>query len=471
MSQIPIISGIYTDSAADFRSKYPRNLVPVPKAQGISQGYLRPADGIAEFGTGPGIDRGGINWNGNMFRVMGTKLVQVGSTGTITELGDVGGSGQVTMDYSFERLAIASAGNLFYWDGAALVRVTDSDLGTVNDVLWVDGYFMTTDGEFLVVAELNDPASVNPLKYGSAEADPDPVKSMLKLRNEVYALNRYSIEVFDNVGGDGFPFQRIDGALVPRGCVGTHACELFAGSIAFLGSGRKEAPSVYLMTPGDTQKLATREIDQILGEYSEHELSQAVMESRVDKAHQHLLIHLPDQTLVYDAAASQALGDPVWFTMASSIVGGGTYRARNLVWCYDKWIAGDPTSNKIGELVNTVSTHYGQTIGWEFGTQILYVDGNGAIVHELELVCLPGRVALGKDPVIWTSYSLDGMTWSMERPTKAGKQGERTKRIAWRKLGSMEQYRMQKFRGTSDAHLSIARLEAALEPLMTRPGA
>ena len=75
--QIPVLSGIYSDSAADFRTSYPVNLVPVPKDQGISAGYLRQADGIVESGTGPGAVRGGINWNGVCYRVMGTKLVSV----------------------------------------------------------------------------------------------------------------------------------------------------------------------------------------------------------------------------------------------------------------------------------------------------------------------------------------------------------------------------------------------------------
>lgn len=467
--QIPIISGIFSDSGPDFRTSYPRNLVPVPKQQGISSGYLRPGEGITLFGTGPGVDRGGINWNGAMYRVMGTKLVRVSEAGAVTELGDVGAGGQVIMDYSFSQLAIASGGRLYYWNGSTLTQVTDSDLGTALDVLWVDGYFMTTDGEYLVTTELNAPLSVNPLKYGSSEADPDPVKSLLKLRNEVYALNRFTTEVFDNIGGSGFPFQRIKGAMVPRGCVGVHTCELFAETIAFMGSGRKEAVSVYLMAPGSSVKIATREIDQIIAGYSEAELADSVMEAKVDKAHQHLYIHLPDRTIVYDHAASQALQEPVWFTLDSGIGAPAQYRARGLVRCYDKWLAGDPTSSNIGQLVDTVSTHYGETIGWEFGTQILYADGNDAIVHELELVTLPGRIPLGKEPVIWTSYSLDGETWSMERAISAGKQGERTKRIAWRKQGRIGQWRIQKFRGTSDAHLSVARLEAQLEPLFTRP--
>ena len=109
--QIPILSGIYCNSASDFRRSYPRNLVPIIQANGISNGYLRPADGIVEFATGVGSDRGGIEWNGTLYRVMGTKLVSVSSTGTVTVLGDVGGNGQVTFDYSFDQLAIASSGN------------------------------------------------------------------------------------------------------------------------------------------------------------------------------------------------------------------------------------------------------------------------------------------------------------------------------------------------------------------------
>jgi hypothetical protein len=44
---------------------------------------------------------------------------------------------------------------------------------------------------------LNDPTAVDPLKYGSSEADPDPILAIRKIRNEVYALNRHTVEVFD----------------------------------------------------------------------------------------------------------------------------------------------------------------------------------------------------------------------------------------------------------------------------------
>lgn len=465
MAQIPILNGIYTDNGPDLRTSYPVNMVPVPKGNGISEGYLRPADGLVSNGTGPGIDRGGIQWEGTCYRVMGTKLVEVSATGTVTTLGDVGGTGLVTFDYSFDRLAIASGGNLFYWDGSTLTQVTDSDLGQVNDMCWVDGYFMTTDGTNLVVTELSDPTQVNPLKYGSSEADPDPVVALLKLRNEVYALNRNTIEVFDNVGGDFFPFQRIDGAQVQKGAIGTHACCVFLEQVAFLGSGRNESPGMYVASNATANKISTQEIDQILLEYTEGTLASVKLEARNDRSHQHLYVHLPDRTLVFDAAATEALGQPVWFTLTSSLSGFSQYRARNLVWAYNRWLVADPTSTTVGYMDNAISTHYGQDVRWEFGTTILYNGGKGVIINELELVALTGCVALGESPQISTSYSVDGQTWSQPKYINAGTIGDRLKRLVWFQQGHMRNWRIQRFQGDSAAHVAFIRLETQLEPL------
>jgi hypothetical protein len=418
------------------------------------------------FGTGPGTDRGGINWNGTLYRVMGSSLVSVASDGTVTTLGDVGANSQVKFDYSFDRLAVASNGGLYYWDGATLTQVTDADLGTVIDFVWVDGYFMTTDGQYLIVTELNNPLAVNPLKYGSSEADPDPVKAVLKIRNEVSALNRYTIETFDNVGGDLFPFQRIEGAQIQKGVIGTHACCVFMDAIAFLGGGRNEAPAIYLGANGSSVKISTREIDQLLIEYTESILEGVILERMVDKSHQHLYVHLPDRTIVYDAAASQIIGEPVWFTLTSSISDFSKYRAKNLVYVYDKWISGDPTSSSIGYYDDSISSHYGSDVRWEFGTTIAYNEGRGAIFHELELSGLTGRVALGENPTISTSYSTDGENWSQEKSIYAGKIGDRAKRLIWLQQGHMRNWRIQRFRGDSQAHLTFSRLEARVEPLM-----
>lgn len=459
--QVPILSGIYADQSPDFRTSYPLNLVPTPKATGINQGYLRPGDGIDTLGTGPGTMRGSILWNGVVYAVMGAKLVTIGSGGAVTVLGDVGTDGlPVTLDYSFERLIIASNSNLFYWNGT-LTQVTDPDLGVVVDAMWIDGYTMTTDGEFLVVTDINDPLAVNPLKYGSSEADPDPVVALFKLRNEAVALNRHTIEFFDNIGGDLFPFQRIEGAQIEKGCIGTHACCLYMEAVAFLGGGFNEQLSVYIGANGTAQKLSTHEIDLILADYSDGELAQAILETRNEGSHQFLYVHLPDRSLVYDAGASAELQVPVWFVLETN----GKYRARHFVRAYNNWLCGDPDSADIGYLTRDVSTHWGEEVEWEFATQILYNEGRGAQVHEIELVGLTGSVPLGVTPVLSTAYSVDGVTWSQERAISAGVQGQRAKRLVWLQQGSMQNWRVQRFKGSSDAHVAVARLEVRLEPL------
>lgn len=499
MASIPIVSGIYSDNGPDVRVAYPVNMMPVPKQSGVSDSYLRPADGIVSYARlteANGADRGGINWRGTCYRVIGSKLVSVSSAGIVNVLGDVGYGSYVTMDYSFDRLAIASGGGLYYFKDGSITKVSDVDLGHVADVCWVDGYFMTTDGTSLVVTELNNPLSVNPLKYGSSEADPDPIVAIIKLRNEVYALNRHTIEVFDNVGGDLFPFQRIEGAQVQKGCVGTHACCNFDEAIAFLGSGRNESPSIYLASNANAQSIATQEIALTLQEYSEAELATVKLEARIDVGHKLLYVHLPNKTLVYDHAASEFMQQRIWFTLVGGVAESGTYPARNFVWCNDKWIVGSAetssefdfitaetgdtletedglfvlatevqTYSNIGYFDRQTSLYWGEKCRWEFSTPIVYNEARGALFHELELASLTGRIAFGSNPQISTSYSLDGVTWSQDRYISAGKQGERLKRLVWWQQGMMRDKRIQRFRGDSDAHISVMRLEAKLEPL------
>lgn len=465
--QVSILNGIYADSSPQLRTAYPVNCLPVPKGSGVSEGYLRPGDGIVRHATGPGMDRGGINWKGRCYRVMGDRLVIVEENGAVTNIGFVGGpaSNYVTFDYSFDRLAVSSGGRLYYWNGTTLSQVTDPDLGTVISFVWVDGYFMTTDGTYLVVTELNDPTQVNPLKYGSSEADPDPVKALLKLRNEVYALNRYTIEVFDNVGGSLFPFQRIEGAQIQKGVIGTHACCVYQDNIAFLGGGRNEAPGIYIGANANCQKISTQEIDELLLSFTETQLAGVKLEARNDRAHQLLYVHLPDRTVVFDAAATQALGQPIWFVLTSAMTGFERYRARNFVWAYNKWLVGDTESSDVGYTTITTSSHWGDVVRWEFNTAISYNEGRGAVFNQMELVSLTGSVELGSEPTISTSYSLDGQNWSQEKFISVGKSGNTNKRLCWFQCGFMRNYRIQRFKGTSQAHLSFLRLEVQAEPL------
>lgn len=465
MTQVNIISGVYTDSGADYRAAYPVNFYVVPEETGLSKAYLRPADGIAAWGVGKGVDRGAIGWNGACYRVQGSTLVSIDSAGVVSSLGGVGGSGPVTMDYSFDNLIIQSGISLFYYNKTAGLRqVTDDDLIKCISARWFAGYTVFTDGEYVAVTELNDPMAVNPLKYGSSEADPDKITGLERIRNELYVLNRNTIEVFQNIGGNGFPFQRVDGAQLMRGNLGSRTYCIFDEKLAFVGGARNEAVGVYVAVPGEA-KISTREIDKILAGYSESVLSACTVEARIFDDQKLLYIHLPDKTLLYDLMASQRAGQHIWTILSSGLADFAQYRGINFVYAYGKWICGDPASSSFGYLDSSVSTHYGAVIGWWLNTQILWNNSAGAIVHRLELIGSTGRTAFGTDPTIWTSYSIDGIQYSQERPIKAGKWGETSKRLVWMQQGYMRQIRTQRFRGNSDSHISFSRLDAEIEGL------
>lgn len=463
MTAIPLLSGITATESADFTLSYPVNMEPVPMKNGLSEGYLRTTPGATTFGTGTGIDRGGINWNGVLYRVMGTKLVSVSSAGAVTILGDVGGTGPVALDYGFDRLAINSGTSLYYWNGTTLVQVTDPDIGQVFDMLWFTGYFVTTDGTSIVVTDLADPTAVNPLKYGSAEEDPDMVEGLFKLRGELYALGRYTIQPFQNTGGSLFPFTAIPTATVPVGIVGPRAKCGFYQTLAFTGSGREEATAVYLLDGGNALKISTRAIDDELAKVADQ--SSITMESRMSRDERRLLVHLPDKTLVYMANASRIAGVPVWYIAVSGLGLDQQYRLQNAVLCYGKWICGDTASAQLGVLDESISTHFGDASGWRFDTMLLYNASKGGIVHSLELVGLPGRAPVSAEPPAFMSTTLDGETWSMERACSTGKGGNRTKRVQWRPHRRFSNYMGVRFRGTSPGVQGWAALNAEIEGL------
>ncbi len=465
MPQISILGGIYSDAVADIRTSYPRNMFPVLKENGVSTGFLKQAEGIESFSAGPGIDRGAIVWNGVHYRVMGTKLVSVSSSGVVTVLGDVGAGPAVSLDYSFVNLIIGSGENLFYWDGATLTQVTDPDLGVSVDSLFLNGYTVSTDGESIVVTDLNNPLSVDPLKYGSSEVDPDPIVGLRQFRNELYALNRFTVEVFDNVGGAGFPFAPIAGAQITKGCVGTRAAVFCADTLAFMGGGRNEAIAIYLGAGGQIRKISDDEIEKRIKTYTEDELALSLLETRKFDDHEYLYVHLPGETWVFDVIGSAKFERPIWFSLHSDVAVEDNYRAKNFVFCFNKWFCGDKTAFNIGLLTSTVTTQYDEIVGWQFDTTYLYNASKGAIVHSLELVASPGRAPTGQNPQIFYSYTDDGLTWSDERIAGAGQRGEYRKRITWQQCGQMDNYRGLRFRGANDTPEAFMRLEAELEPL------
>lgn len=457
--RLPLVSGITADETAEFRSSYPLNLEVVAVNNKIAAAQFRATSGAIQRATGPGTDRGGIVWNGLLYRVMGTKLVSMDTSGNVTTIGDVGGSGPAGLDFSFSDLIIRSSANLFYYNPTAGLRqVTDPDLGPVHDMMWIDGFTMTTDGTNIIVTELNDPMSVQPLKYGSAEEDPDMVTGLIKVRDEPYILGQYTIQVMQNVGGNGFPFANVKGASIPVGCVSPSAKCLFADTFAFVGSARNEALGVYLAGSGSATRISSRWVDDQLAAVADP--TRVVLENRTSRGERRLFVHLPDKSLVFLMNATKILQDePVWYVAQSG--NGNPYRLRYAVEAYGKTYVGDLTSSNIGELTDTVATHFGENAAWQFDAGPIFNEGKGGVLKSVELIGLPGRIS----GTMFMSMTKDGETFSVERAISMGDPGERSKRLIWRPRVNFRTWLGLRFRGLNGSLPGFAACEIDADPL------
>lgn len=449
MPSIPLLGGMVANGQAEFVESVPANLEPVAIDSKISTGQFRAPAGLIPHFSGPGEDRGAIIWQGRHIRVMGSELYEVG----VGSLGSVGGSGSVAMDYGFDRLAIASGEKLFYLDANGLAQVTDIDLGRVIDALWIDGYFMTTDGSYIVVTQLADPASVEPLKYGSADEDPDMITGLIEVRGEVYVTGRHTIEVFQNVGGNGFPFAVITGATIPYGVVSPSAKCPFNESFAFVGSGRNEALGVYVAGAGTAVKISTRALDRALEAIPDPTVIEMEAWSYLDE--KRLLVHLPTETWVYLDGASRKSGERIWYRRTNC--------PRHAVENNGTWYAA--TGNEVGRLSNDVSTILGEPVEWRFDTPFVYADGQGVLLGAVELIGLPGRMPVDEEATAFFSYSRDGETWSREHMLRIGVAGNRRKRLQWRPGIEIPNYATFRFRGYDRSMPGFAKIECDVEPL------
>lgn len=451
--QAPILSGVKVKDWA-FVDSLPVNLEPRPLDTGVSKVQLVVSRGAVPFATGPGKDRGGFVWNDTLYRAMGSRLVSVSAAGAVTDIGDIGNDNlPAGFDASFDRLGIRSAGSLYFFKDGALARLIDPDLGEVRDMIWVDGYWMATDGASLVVTDLNDAMSVDPLRYGSAESDPDAITGILEQRDEVIALGRYSIEFFQNVGGTGFPFRVQKGATIAVGCVGANAKVKIGETFAFVGGARDEPLGVYVVAGGTARRVSTGEVDELLADHAVP--STIELEQRLIRNERQLIVHLSGCSLSLSLGTSGEVEKPIWTVLRSGRF--DPYRLRRAVWAYGKHIVGDTATDALGELSQATADHFDEPTTWQSDAGLMFNEGNGALLNEVELI---GQFGVAPTAVFF-SVTRDGVTWSNEVARQwQGRPGER---LIWRPGLRVASMLGMRFRGTLRG--SIARCEIRAESL------
>lgn len=455
---ITLIKGDKVSSNTDYRDALPVNMFAVEREILGAKGYMLVFPGLTQVAVGKGKDRG-AEYNERMglhFRVSGSDLITVGIDGTVTSLGNITGIKQASITHSFNTECVVVDGNMYLSDGSTVSQVTDADLGNPLDVVYIDGYYFLTDGEYVYHTDLADETSIDPLKFATAEFMPDPSLGLaLTPDDKVMVFGRYSIEYFVNQANENFAFTRLETRAQKIGIVATHAkCES-EGNWYITGGRREEALGVYVVNVGQAAKISTREIDKFLAQYAEPELTDMRMESvEIDDTF-FIIIHLPNETLCYNTNLSNSMSKEYAWTILKTGTEDQVYRGINAVFDAKKgyWVFGDKQDGTIGKLDVAKCEQYSDPVELILYTPFVYLDDMS--IDELEIETIPGS-NLEPETTVAFSMTYDGLAYSKEYWNLYSEANDHNARFYLRRLGYVSDWVGFKFRAVTKARMAFA---------------
>ncbi len=462
MPQVPItlIKGDKVTPGTDYLDALPENMYAIARPMFGASGYMQQHPGLTEYGTASGPDRGGV-WNERQqahYRVSYTQFIIVNSDGTNERFGNIPGTSQASMPYSFNTQAIIVDGNFYLYDAVNGFRqVTDPDVKKPIDGTWIAGYYFLTDGEYLYHTQLNDEMAIQPLNFATAEFSPDPTLGVGKTSdNKAIVFNRYTTEFFANTGSTNFAFSLVQGRAIKIGIVATHAkCELNQDWY-ICGSRKEGALGIHVLGAGSTQQVSNRSIDKILGKYTEPQLANMSMESRIQDGNSFIYVHLPNETLLFNSTIAASSGlDNAWSVLKRGTAG-EPWRGINGVFepRLGKWVYGDKVDRRLGVLDEMVTTQYDQLCEWVLYTPFMYLEDMS--VDSLNIETIPGESPYN-DATVFVSVTYDGATYGKEYTATYGVPGDRNTRYIVNRLGFVRNWIGFKLRGVARARMAFGR--------------
>lgn len=347
--------------------------------------------------------------------------------------------------------------NMWIYDGSTLVQVSDSDFaGPVSSVRYIDGYFEFTklDDQTFFISNLRDGLVYTATDVGTAEADPDSIVSSFVLHNELIILGSKTFEPFQNVGGSGFPFQRVEGGVQKKGLSSKFAIEEVNDNMIFLGAGENETPSILISNGGKPERLSTIAIDNAIAKYSDDTITSCFSFSYSQSGAQFVGFTFPNEkTFIFDFTSKE------WHTRESLNT---TYRVCSIVKGFGKFFVGDCLNGNIGLLDKEINDEYGVEVHRRFVTPHLDNEGEPFFIDALELWGESGiGLTNGGDPEVLMSMSTDGgRTYSDPLATGMGATGEYDTRTIWNQLGRVGRQVCFKFEVTAAVKWVFSKVEA-----------
>lgn len=484
--QLPLGFSFYQSESAPFSSQRCINWIPViAESAALNTRALFQPPGLKQFvDSGLSVNRGSITADGVSYFVNANSLISVSSSGVVTNFGNISGSGRVSLavnaknaDSGSQFIVIVVPGGDAYAFATVtniLTKITDSDFLTSSQVVFKDGFFIFAafDGSVFFISNLNDPLTYDALDRGTAEISPDRIVGLHVNHNELFVAGIDTIELFQNIGGAGFPFQRIEGANIQKGVHAKFSQVEFDNTFCFVGGGLNELSAVWKVTGSSSAiKISTDAIDKETQKFTRDEIENSFAMTYARHG-QFLAIftfesaRIPSRTFVYNATASALLQQKVWFELQDGVTD-GRFRVQSITSAYGKLLVGDSTTGVIGELDTDTLDYYGDEIFRRSTTAPFSENGLPIFAGEFEATFQSGvglTAGQGSDPLVKMRKSDDGgRTFKGPWKRAIGKIGKYGQRSVWRRQGRFPVSRMVELTITDKVRANLIKLAATPE--------
>jgi len=474
--QLPIPFSFYQSDSLPLSAQRCINWIPtVAETNALNARSLMQPSGLKTFkDTLLHKNRGALVMKEVPYFVNRNTLLSLASDGTITTHGTIEGTGRVSMANNGQFLVVVvPAGKSYVYDNVALslTQITDVDFRVSDAVVFKDGYFVFSEtvGDVFFNSALNNPLAFSALDFGTAEINPDSIVGLHVNHNELFVCGLETIELFQNVGGSGFPFQRINGANIQKGVHAKFSLLEFDNTFCFVGGGLNEKSAIWKVSGSSSvQKISTDAIDHEIQKFTRDEISNSFAMTYQDSG-QFLALFtfeselIPSRTFVYNATASALLQQRVWFEVQTG-VSDNRFRVQSIVAAYGKLLCGDQSTGIIGEFDSNTLDYYGDEIYRQMTTAPFSENGLPIFAGELEATFESGvglTTGQGSDPVVRMRLSDDGgRTFGNAISRSIGKIGKYGQRSIWRRQGRFPVSRMIRLTITDKVRANLIKLAA-----------
>jgi len=278
--------------------------------------------------------------------------------------------------------------------------------------------------------------------FSSKDGSPDNLVALIVDHREVYLMGEASSEVWTDVGGNPFPFQRIPGTSTQHGIAAKFSVSRFGDSFCYVSRNNRGQAQIMQMKGYVPTRISNHAVENsITNQY----VDDAIAWTYQLEGHEVYVVSFPtiNITWAYDLASG------MWHKWLYTN-NDGTYSRHRGNCCavfQGMVLVGDYANGSIYELDKNNYTDNGQNVRRLRRAPHLVTDLQRQYFDELQIQFQPGvgltgittplnNEVVGADPQAMLRWSNDGgSTWSSEHWTSIGLIGKYKNRAIWRRLG------------------------------------